>query len=45
MILTNTNKIYSFGHNGYGQLGLGHNTNKNIPTLINYQFDGNPIKI
>ena len=32
------NNIWSFGHNFYGQLGLGYdgdNTNRNIPTKIN----------
>lgn len=40
-IAANNNKVYSFGWNNRGQLGLGDTTNRNIPTLINYQFDGN----
>jgi alpha-tubulin suppressor-like RCC1 family protein len=36
MVLTDKNKIYSFGHNSYGQLGHGDNSNKYVPTLINF---------
>ena len=28
------NSVYVFGHNSYGQLGLGHNNNINKPTLL-----------
>jgi alpha-tubulin suppressor-like RCC1 family protein len=32
---TNDGKMYVFGHNGYGQLGLGHNTiNITVPTQV-----------
>jgi alpha-tubulin suppressor-like RCC1 family protein len=34
LILTDTNKVYSFGDNNYGQLGLGDTSNRTIPTLI-----------
>ena len=30
------NNILSFGKNDYGQLGLGNNTDRSIPTQINY---------
>jgi alpha-tubulin suppressor-like RCC1 family protein len=26
--------VYGFGRNGYGQLGLGHNKNQNVPQLL-----------
>ena len=28
-------KIYVWGYNNYGQLGIGDNKNRNIPTLLN----------
>ena len=34
LCLTNDGHIYSFGKNENGQLGLGDNNDKNIPTLI-----------
>ncbi|QIG60047.1 regulator of chromosome condensation (RCC1) repeat protein [Dishui Lake large algae virus 1] len=34
LVLTESNKLYSFGYNGYGQLGLGDTTNRSVPTLI-----------
>jgi alpha-tubulin suppressor-like RCC1 family protein len=39
------NKLYSFGKNQYGQLGLGDTVNRNIPTLIDFEFNGIPIYI
>jgi alpha-tubulin suppressor-like RCC1 family protein len=45
MILTDTGKIYSFGSNRYGELGLGDNNNRNTPTLINQTFNGKPVNI
>ena len=29
-----TGKLYTFGINYYGQLGLGDNLNRNVPTLV-----------
>ncbi len=34
LCLTNDGYIYSFGKNNEGQLGLGNNVDRNIPTLI-----------
>ena len=34
LALDNNGQIYAFGYNLYGQLGLGDNNNRNIPTLI-----------
>ena len=34
-IITENGNLYTFGNNYYGQLGLGNNTNTNIPTLVN----------
>ena len=34
LILSSTKQVYSFGHNINGQLGLGNNTDTNVPTLI-----------
>lgn len=31
--LTESGKLYVWGYNGYGQLGLGHNNNVSVPTL------------
>jgi alpha-tubulin suppressor-like RCC1 family protein len=33
-ILTSSGTIYSWGYNGYGQLGTGNTTNYYVPTLI-----------
>ena len=30
----NGNQLLGFGHNQYGQLGLGDNNNRNLPTLV-----------
>jgi alpha-tubulin suppressor-like RCC1 family protein len=45
LILTDVSEIYSFGCNYYGQLGLGDDVSRSIPTLMNFQFDGIPIDI
>jgi alpha-tubulin suppressor-like RCC1 family protein len=45
LILTDTNKVYSFGRNSNDQLGLGDTTDRNIPTEITTSLDGNPIHI
>lgn len=34
LLLTKDGEIYSFGNNTSGQLGLGDNNNRNIPTLV-----------
>ena len=34
IIYENNGDILVFGHNYYGQLGLGHNNNINVPTLL-----------
>ena len=33
-IFSFNNSVYVFGHNDYGQLGLGHNNHINKPTLL-----------
>jgi alpha-tubulin suppressor-like RCC1 family protein len=33
--LSSDGKVYSWGYNEYGQLGLGHNFNREIPSQIN----------
>ena len=33
-ILTENKNIYSWGHNSDGELGLGDNKDRNIPTII-----------
>jgi len=35
LVLTADGEVYSFGNNDFGQLGLGHNFECNIPQLIN----------
>jgi len=45
LILTDIGKVYSFGKNNYGQLGLGDENYRLIPTLINFSFNGTPIDI
>jgi alpha-tubulin suppressor-like RCC1 family protein len=34
LILNSQGQIFSFGHGGFGQLGLGKTENRNVPTLI-----------
>jgi alpha-tubulin suppressor-like RCC1 family protein len=34
LVLTDTGQVYTFGNNGYGQLGLGKGIYGNRPTLI-----------
>ena len=34
LVLTESGKVYAWGRNNYGQLGIGNTTNKNVPTLI-----------
>ena len=34
-LITKNENLYVFGNNKYGQLGLGDNNNRNLPTLLN----------
>ena len=34
MIIDINNNVWAFGYNEYGQLGLGDNQDRNIPTQI-----------
>ena len=43
-VLTSQNKVYSFGDNFYGQLGIGDLNDKFIPTLVLF-FENKKIKI
>lgn len=36
IVLSDTGKIYSMGHNNYGQLGIGTTTNTNVPTMATF---------
>jgi len=36
LVNKNNNKVYSFGKNNYGQLGLEDNVNRTIPTLLDF---------
>ena len=40
-ILTKDGSLYVFGYNGFGQLGLGDNTNRLVPTLLPASYYGN----
>jgi alpha-tubulin suppressor-like RCC1 family protein len=40
-----TTRMYSFGFNNMGQLGLGNKDNKYIPTFIKYYYINDEIKI
>jgi len=44
-VVTKANKVYSFGWNNSGELGIGNTTQKNTPTLVNKTFNGNIIDI
>lgn len=41
LILTTTGELYGIGHNGFGQLGLGHNTHQTTLQLLNAANYGN----
>lgn len=32
--ITESGKLFMMGHNGYGELGLGDTSNRNVPTLV-----------
>ena len=39
LILSDNKILFSFGLNYFGQLGLGDNQNRNIPTKVNINID------
>ena len=41
VIIKDNNDVLVFGHNNYGQLGLGHNDNQNKPITL---MQGIPIR-
>ena len=45
-IIISNHNVYVFGYNKYGQLGLGHNENQNVPQLLmgNISLIANTIK-
>lgn len=40
LALSEDGDVYSWGYNGYGQLGLGHNYNQTVPRKIPREFFG-----
>ena len=44
-VLTKNENIYVWGYNNYGQLGIGDNNNRNIPTLLNLPNNEKPLSI
>nr|XP_027205566.1 RCC1 and BTB domain-containing protein 2-like [Dermatophagoides pteronyssinus] len=46
LVLTNSNKLYSWGHNSNGQLGLGDKIDRRMPSLVSFKNDliNNPIR-
>ncbi|OMJ83977.1 hypothetical protein SteCoe_14961 [Stentor coeruleus] len=38
LVLTSDNKIYTWGFNSVGQLGIGSFKNKSVPCLVDYNF-------
>jgi alpha-tubulin suppressor-like RCC1 family protein len=38
-VFNTTDGIYVCGYNEFGQLGLGHNIHRNIPTLLDFKCD------
>ena len=44
-VLTKNENIYVWGNNNYGQLGIGDNNNRNIPTLLNLPNNEKPLSI
>lgn len=45
LLLTSTNKVYSFGYNSHGQLGQSNVVDSSIPALISFPRNINIIKI
>ncbi|TDH65060.1 uncharacterized protein CCR75_002142 [Bremia lactucae] len=45
IVSTRNGDVYSFGKNDYGQLGLGHTRNIQLPTLVKISFGEDDIKI
>jgi hypothetical protein len=43
-IVTTDGEVYTFGSNEYGQLCLGHTTNKNRPTKVNLKVKVNKVE-
>lgn len=43
LALTESGKVYAWGLNDYGQLGIGNTTNKNVPTLVTGALNGKKI--
>ena len=44
MVLMNNGELYVFGYNGFGQLGLNDNLNRNRPIRNDFFIDKGPIK-
>lgn len=40
LVLRPDGSLWAWGYNGYGQLGLGHSTDQNTPTLISGRLPG-----
>ena len=36
LLLSPSDKIYVWGHNGYGQLGLGDTINQKLPKVLEF---------
>jgi len=43
LALTESGKVYAWGLNQYGQLGIGNTTNKNVPTLVTGALNGKKV--
>lgn len=39
VILNTIEGVFVYGHNGYGQLGLGDIINRNVPTKLNFDYE------
>ena len=38
VVVSKSGRIYAWGRNKYGQLGLGYAKNKKLPQLLNFKF-------